>query len=41
MDNRAGPAEIEQGRDWFWSALWRYKKIYLEVMQAASVRRLA
>ncbi len=35
MDGRSGPAEIEEGRDWFWSALWRYKNIYYEVMVAA------
>jgi len=35
MDGRSGPAEIEEGRDWFWSALWRYKSIYYEVMVAA------
>ena len=35
MDGRSGPAEIEEGRDWFWSALWRYKSIYSEVMIAA------
>ena len=35
MDGRSGPAEIEEGRDWFWSALWRYKSIYYEVMIAA------
>ena len=34
-DGRAGPAEIQEGRDWFWSALWRYKSIYYEVMVAA------
>jgi len=34
-DGRSGPAEIEEGRDWFWSALWRYKSIYYEVMVAA------
>lgn len=34
-DGRSGPAEIEEGRDWFWSALWRYKSIYYEVMAAA------
>ena len=40
MDGRAGPAEIEEGRDWFWSALWRYKNIYYEVMLAAVVVNL-
>jgi ATP-binding cassette, subfamily C, bacterial LapB len=35
LDGRAGPAEIEEGRDWFWSALWRHRKIYYEVAVAA------
>ncbi|MEZ0224231.1 MAG: type I secretion system permease/ATPase [Alphaproteobacteria bacterium] len=35
LDGRAGPAEIEPGRDWFWSALWRHRKIYYEVAVAA------
>jgi ATP-binding cassette subfamily C protein LapB len=34
-DGRSGPAEIQEGRDWFWSALWRYKSIYYEVMVSA------
>jgi ATP-binding cassette subfamily C protein LapB len=37
MDDRAGPAEIEEGRDWFWSALRENKSIYVEVMMAAVV----
>jgi ATP-binding cassette subfamily C protein LapB len=39
-DGRSGPAEIQEGRDWFWSALWRYKSIYYEVMAAAVVINL-
>ncbi len=35
MDSRAGPSEIEEGRDWFWSAIWKYKPVYYEVMVAA------
>lgn len=35
VDERAGPAEIETGRDWFWSALWENRKIYSEVILAA------
>lgn len=34
-DERAGPAEIETSRDWFWSALWESRKIYGEVILAA------
>ncbi|MBU6234707.1 MAG: type I secretion system permease/ATPase [Alphaproteobacteria bacterium] len=37
LDDRAGPAEIEEGRDWFWSALRENKSIYIEVMMAAVV----
>lgn len=35
IDDRAGPAEIDNARDWFWSALWENKGIYSEVMMAA------
>lgn len=34
-DDRAGPAEIEQGKDWFWSALKKNKVLYSEVAIAA------
>lgn len=34
-DERAGPAEIEEGRDWFWSALKENMHIYREVIVAA------
>jgi ATP-binding cassette subfamily C protein LapB len=34
-DGRAGPAAIDTGRDWFWSAIWRNKAIYRDVMLAA------
>lgn len=37
LDDRAGPAEIEEGRDWFWSALRDNKSIYIEVLLAAVV----
>lgn len=37
LDDRAGPAEIEEGRDWFWSAIRENKSIYVEVMMAAVV----
>jgi ATP-binding cassette subfamily C protein LapB len=35
VDERAGPAEIETTKEWFWSALWENKKIYGEVIMAA------
>ncbi|MEM6811230.1 MAG: type I secretion system permease/ATPase [Pseudomonadota bacterium] len=35
VDERAGPAEIDNARDWFWSALWANKNIYTEVIAAA------
>jgi ATP-binding cassette subfamily C protein LapB len=34
-DGRAGPDMIEEGRDWFWSAIWQHRKIYYEVILAA------
>lgn len=34
-DERAGPAEIETAKEWFWSALWENKSIYSEVVMAA------
>ncbi len=34
-DDRAGPAEIDTAKDWFWSALWEHRKIYGEVVLAA------
>lgn len=36
-DDRAGPALLEKGRDWFWSALRANKSIYLEVMIGAVI----
>jgi len=35
IDDRAGPAEIDNARSWFWSALWENKAIYVEVIAAA------
>ncbi len=35
VDDRAGPAEIDTGRDWFWSAFWKNKTLYSEVVVAA------
>lgn len=40
LDGRAGPAEIEEGRDWFWSAIFRYRKVYYEVAVAAVIVNL-
>lgn len=34
-DDRAGPAEIDTARDWFWSSLWDSKSVYSEVILAA------
>lgn len=35
IDDRAGPAEIDNARSWFWSALLENKGIYTEVVMAA------
>jgi ATP-binding cassette subfamily C protein LapB len=40
LDGRSGPRQIEEGRDWFWSALWRNKNIYYEVGLSAIVVNL-
>lgn len=37
VDDRAGPASLEKGRDWFWSALSANKSIYMEVVLGALV----
>ncbi len=34
-DERAGPAEIDNAREWFWSALWENRAVYSEVVLAA------
>ncbi len=34
-DERAGPAEIDTGRDWFWSTFWKNRTLYAEVIIAA------
>lgn len=34
-DDRAGPAEIDNGRDWFWSVFWQNKTLYSEVIIAS------
>ncbi len=39
-DDRAGPAEIDTARDWFWSALKEHVRTYQEVIVAAIVINL-
>lgn len=39
-DERAGPAEIDNARDWFWASLWENKSVYGEVILAAFVINL-
>ena len=39
-DDRAGPAEIDTGRDWFWSAFKDNKTLYKEVAVAAIIINL-
>lgn len=36
-DDRAGPAEIDTGRDWFWATLKKNRTIYSEVIIAALI----
>lgn len=36
-DDRAGPAEIETGRDWFWATFWKNKTLYSELVVAALI----
>lgn len=36
-DERAGPAEIDTARDWFWGVFRKYKTLYAEVLIAASI----
>jgi len=35
VDDRAGPAEIDTGRNWFWATFWENRTIYGEVGLAA------
>ncbi len=35
MDERAGPAEIDNAKDWFKGVLWSHRSLYLEVVLAA------
>lgn len=34
-DDRAGPAEIDTGRNWFWATFWKNRTLYSEVAIAA------
>ncbi len=40
LDGRSGVREIEEGRDWFWSAILRHRKTYYEVALAALIINL-
>jgi len=40
VDDRAGPAEIDTGRNWFWSAFWKNRTLYGEVAVAAIIINL-
>jgi ATP-binding cassette subfamily C protein LapB len=40
VDDRAGPAEIDTGRNWFWSTFWENKTLYSEVAVAAIIINL-
>jgi len=35
VDDRAGPAEIDTGRNWFWAVFWENRTLYSEVAIAA------
>ncbi|MGH1378996.1 MAG: type I secretion system permease/ATPase [Alphaproteobacteria bacterium] len=35
VDDRAGPAKIDTGRNWFWATFWENKTLYSEVVVAA------
>ncbi len=37
VDDRAGPEEIDTGRDWFWATFWKNRTIYSEVILAAII----
>ncbi len=39
-DDRAGPAEIDTGRDWFWGVFWQNKTLYSEVIIASMMINL-
>ena len=36
-DDRAGPAVIDTGRDWFWATFWKNRTVYSEVLIAAAM----
>lgn len=35
VDDRAGPAEIDTGRNWFWATFWENRTLYAEVAISA------
>lgn len=35
VDERAGPSQIDTGRDWFWATFWKNRTLYTEVVIAA------
>lgn len=39
-DERAGPAEIETGRNWFWATFWKNRTLYGEVAVASTLINL-
>ncbi len=40
VDDRAGPAEIDTGRNWFWATFWKNRTLYSEVAVAAIIINL-
>ncbi len=40
VDDRAGPAEIDTGRNWFWATFWQNRTLYTEVVVAACMINL-
>lgn len=40
LDGRSGARKIEEGQDWFWSAILRHRKVYYEVALAAVIVNL-
>ena len=40
VDDRAGPAEIDTGRNWFWASFWQNRTLYSEVAVAAIIINL-
>ncbi len=40
IDDRAGPAEIDTGRNWFWATFWKNRTLYSEVVLASVIINL-